>query len=263
MVGIWFDGPFSFAYETLAHHLTPQNIVEVIAMAQREQRERMKKADSLAEKLLKHKALLVAVMVVIAAACGLGFTSMVASGGDRVQIERVDEGSSSQKRADDTEHVTAKTHGASAQEVFVDIDGAVANPGVYRLSADARISDAIDAAGGLVPEADTTSLNRASKIIDGQKIHVPVAGEPSISPNQSSDDVSDEATADSSGSGLININTATATDLQELPGIGPSTAQAIVDDRTQNGVFSSIEDLMRVSGIGEKKFAKLKNGICV
>lgn len=126
------------------------------------------------------------------------------------------------------------------------------------------MSQAIDAAGGLTAEADVTGLNRASKVTDGQKIYVPTVGEQQAAlavggAEGGAVTVSGAGTS----SGLVNINTASAAELQTLSGIGPSMAQAIIDERTQNGAFASVDDLMRVSGIGEKKLAKIKDCICV
>lgn len=152
------------------------------------------------------------------------------------------------------------------KETVVHVDGAVAHPGVYVLRGESvRVNDAIESAGGLLPEAETAGLNLAARLEDGQKVHVPVVGE-ELEPTVI--DVSQNSAVavggqSNAGSGLININTATEAELQQLPGIGEALAAAIVDDRASNGPFASIEDLMRVSGIGEKKFAKLRDGICV
>lgn len=156
---------------------------------------------------------------------------------------------------------TEATQEAAPDPVVVHVDGAVTEPGVYTLELDApRVNDAILAAGGLAADADTTSLNLADVLADGQKVHVPVEGEAT--------DSTDTATASAAAgapvsSGPVNINLAGVDELDALPGIGPSTAQAIVEDRQANGPFASAEDLMRVSGIGEKKFAKLVGRICV
>ena len=149
-------------------------------MAQREQHERVKRMDRWAEKLLGHKAMVVAILVVIAAASGLAMASF--GGHSRgVSFERSNEASASDVRGagdatpNDADGSSAKS--SSAAEVYVDVDGAVVKPGVYRLKDGARVSQAIDAAGGLAAEADVTGLNRASKITDGQKIYVPTVGE--------------------------------------------------------------------------------------
>jgi|GEM_PF-5461849 len=149
-------------------------------MAQREQHERVKRMDRWAEKLLGHKAMVVAILVVIAAASGLAMAGFGGHSSD-VSFERSDEASASDVRGagdaspDDADEPAAKS--SSAAEVYVDVDGAVVKPGVYRLKDGARVSQAIDAAGGLTAEADVTGLNRASKITDGQKIYVPTVGE--------------------------------------------------------------------------------------
>ena len=234
-------------------------------MAQREQHERVKRMDRWAEKLLGHKAVVVAILVVIAAASGLAMASFN-SRSSGVSFERSDEASASDVRgsgdASPDDESSAKS--SSAAEVYVDVDGAVVRPGVYRLKDGARVSQAIDAAGGLTAEADVTGLNRASKITDGQKIYVPTVGEQQAAAAVGGAESSTATTPGAgSSSGLVNINTASAAELQTLSGIGPSMAQSIIDERTKNGAFASVDDLMRVSGIGEKKLAKIKDCICV
>ena len=234
-------------------------------MAQREQHERVKRMDRWAGKLLGHKAVVVAILVVIAAASGLAMASF---GGhsSSVSFERSDEASVSDVHgagdASSDDESSAKS--SSAAEVYVDVDGAVVRPGVYRLKDGARVSQAIDAAGGLTAEADVTELNRASKITDGQKIYVPTVGEQQAAAAVGGAESSTATTPGAgSSSGFVNINTASAAELQTLSGIGPSMAQSIIDERTKNGAFASVDDLMRVSGIGEKKLAKIKDCICV
>ncbi len=231
-------------------------------MAQREQHERVKRMDRLADKLLGHKAVVMAILVVIAMSSGLAMANL-GGGAGAVSFERTD-GSGSLVEPGSGDASSGKTSEGSstkasaAAEVYVDVDGAVVSPGVYRLKDGARVAQAIDAAGGLAPEADVTGLNRASKVVDGQKIHVPAVGE-----QQTSIAEAFASSGVSGATGLVNINTASATELQTLSGIGPSMAQSIIDERTKNGAFASVDDLMRVSGIGEKKLAKIKDCICV
>lgn len=157
----------------------------------------------------------------------------------------------------------ASTPESVAASIFVHIDGAVVAPGVYELTGSLpRVNDAVIAAGGLAGDADTSALNLAAVLSDGEKIHVPRQGE-AIVPGQASSGPASGSDGGASSSGVININTATAEELDSLPGIGPSTAAAIVEDRERNGPFTSPEDLMRVSGIGEGKFSKLKDQIRV
>ena len=168
--------------------------------------------------------------------------------------------------------VTTETSSAASTpetvtaSIFVHIDGAVVAPGVYELTGSTgslpRVNDAVIAAGGLAGDADTSALNLAAVLSDGEKIHVPRQGE-AIASGQASSGPASGSDGGASSSGVININTATAEELDSLPGIGPSTAAAIVEDRERNGPFASPEDLMRVSGIGEGKFSKLKDQIRV
>lgn len=147
--------------------------------------------------------------------------------------------------------------GAAAPEtVVVHVDGAVAAPGVYELEAPARVADAVAAAGGLAEGASTQGVNLAAPVADGEKVHVPEPGE---EPAAGTASASGEAERDSP----VNINTAGAEELDELPGVGESTALAIIEERERNGPFSCPEDIMRVSGIGEKKYEKLVGRICV
>lgn len=145
--------------------------------------------------------------------------------------------------------------------IVIDVSGAVVNPSVIELQEGDRVQDAIEAAGGLAADADVSGVNRAAKLVDGQQVYIPRAGEAATSADSAG---ATSAAGAATGNGqLININVATVEELDELPGVGPSTAQAIVDERTANGSFATIEDLMRVTGIGEKKFDKLKTLICV
>lgn len=236
-------------------------------MAQREQHERVKRMDRWAGKLLEHKAVVVAMLVVIAMASGLAMATLggesdgVTFERDATSVERADTGSADASDDGDPSSDSKKANAVS--EVYVDVDGAVVTPGVYRLREGARVAQAIDAAGGLTSEADVAGLNRASKVVDGQKIYVPHVGEQQTVDVVAGSGPGEASAGASVASDLVNINTANASELQTLSGVGPSMAQSIIDERTQNGPFTSIDDLMRVSGIGEKKFAKIKDCICI
>ena len=145
-------------------------------------------------------------------------------------------------------------------QVYVYVTGAVANPGVYSLDEGLRACDAVEAAGGLTEDADASTVNLARVLSDGEHIALPTKAEVETALAQRSAGGAGGAAVASS---LVNINTADASALETLSGVGSATAQAIISDREQNGPFSTIEDLMRVDGIGEKKFAKLKDSICV
>ena len=145
-------------------------------------------------------------------------------------------------------------------QVYVYVTGAVANPGVYSLDEGLRVCDAVEAAGGLAEDADASTVNLARVLSDGEHIDLPTKAEVEAALVQGP---AGGASGTAAATSLVNINTADASALETLSGVGSATAQAIISDREQNGPFSSIEDLMRVDGIGEKKFAKLKDSICV
>lgn len=150
------------------------------------------------------------------------------------------------------------------KDIVVYVTGAVKNPGVYNLKEGERVKDAIDMAGGSLPEADLLRLNLAQKLHDEDKLYVPKVGEiPDNELVQGSSAAGGSAGISSSGGGKININTADLSTLDTLPGIGPATAQKIIDYRNQNGPFTSIEDIKNVSGIGDKKFEQIKDKIKV
>lgn len=151
---------------------------------------------------------------------------------------------------------SASEETAASGEVVVHVAGAVSAPGVYTLPADSRVDDAVRAAGATA-DADLSQLNLAQKLADGQKITVPAAGEaPAPADNA--------APSDSSQSGaLININTATQEELETLPSIGEVRAQAILAYREEHGGFRTTDELMEVSGIGEKIFADISPHITV
>jgi competence protein ComEA len=142
---------------------------------------------------------------------------------------------------------------AVAGPVVVHVAGAVAAPGVYELVSGSRVRDAVAAAGGPTPPADVNALNLAAIVVDASRVYVPVVGE----------EVPPEATlplqVGDQPAGPVDVNRATADELDELPGVGPATAAAIVTERTRNGPFTSVDDLDRVPGIGPAKLEALRD----
>ena len=157
--------------------------------------------------------------------------------------------------ASSTAESTVPTVPTTAAVVLVHVAGAVAQPGVYQLAGDARVRDAIVAAGGPTDQADWNTLNLAAAIGDGAKVYVPVEGEavpPTYGPAPS------PVGADRTGL-PIDVNAASAAELELLPGVGPATAAAIVTERERTGPFLTVDDLDRVPGIGPAKLGALRD----
>lgn len=176
--------------------------------------------------------------------------------------------------ADGQEALLEEESPQEPDEIVVHVAGAVKKPGVYRLPPGSRVIDAIDLAGSTEDSA-LDRLNLAAPLEDGKQVTVfsinelKQQQEAGLAPSSAPAQLSGAAAyttgypgANSSG-GLININLAGQAQLEQLPGIGPALAQRIIDYRTQNGPFAAIEDLMNVSGIGEKRFEQIKSQICV
>ena len=147
--------------------------------------------------------------------------------------------------------------------MYTDIKGSVKEPGIYSFSSEERVYDVLKRAGGLLEEADSDRINFSAKIEDQQVLYIPAVGEEL--PEHLDQLVSPEgkqSTADSEPS-KININTASPSELQQIPGIGSVKAQEIIRFREENGSFQKVEDLQEISGIGEKTVEKLKNFVTI
>ncbi|WP_374991067.1 helix-hairpin-helix domain-containing protein [Streptomyces sp. LHD-70] len=165
--------------------------------------------------------------------------------------------------------------GASGGRIVVDVSGKVRSPGIHRLPAGARVADALKAAGGVRRGVDVAGLNRARLLMDGEQVVVGVPAAPGAAGGGGSASTGATSSGSSgSGSGAagagpgagagtapVSLNTATVEQLDTLPGVGPVLAQHIVDYRTQHGGFRSIDELREVNGIGERRFADLKNAV--
>jgi competence protein ComEA len=145
-----------------------------------------------------------------------------------------------------------------AADMLVHVAGAVVHPGVYSVPSGARVVDAIAAGGGVTAEANTNALNLAAPVNDGERVYVPLVGEAIVPVLAAAPGASGSATA-----GPLNLNTATTDELDELPGVGPATAEAIVAHRQQHGPFASIDSLGDVRGIGPAKLEALRGLVTV
>jgi competence protein ComEA len=140
--------------------------------------------------------------------------------------------------------------GPSSSRVVVDVVGAVRRPGLYRLPQHARIADALTRAGGSTAKADLAQVNLAAPLADGEQIVIPLRG--AAAPTGS-------ATAASSSTAPVQLSTATLEQLDSLPGVGPMTAQKILDYRQEHGAFHSVDELDAVPGIGPKRLDQLRD----
>ena len=151
------------------------------------------------------------------------------------------------------------------EKIAVYVCGGVEKPGVVTLDSGNRIIDAINACGGVLPNADVTKVNMAKLLKDGEQIQVPIQEDAHAEPSLTAETTKkvNNKSSQTINHGLININTADQAELDSLPGVGPSTAAAILEYRSQVGSFQSIEDVKKVKGIGEAKFKKMAERITI
>lgn len=180
----------------------------------------------------------------------------------------------SEAQADDANNAEGDALDARTEQkasLCVYISGCVVNPGVFYLEEGSRVADAIGAAGGMSADAAADSLNLARLLVDGEQIDVMsedeakelLEGSSSASGMSSQSGTGQGAVVPSANSGRVNINTATAQELQTIKGIGESKAAKIIAYRESNGPFSSVDDLTNVSGIGDKTLESIRDSICV
>jgi competence protein ComEA len=183
------------------------------------------------------------IMLLIAAAA----VAALAVGSLSIKLRQANE-----KVLSNSEISRASQEKSGASKIMVHVAGAVNRPGLYRLAPDARVNDAIEAAGGPTAAGDANALNLAEKVKDGQKLTVPDRSASAQTANQNA-----------AGTATVNINTASKEALMTLPGIGEVLAQNIIDYRTKNGPFSSAEEIKEVNRIGDKLYEQLKDRISV
>ena len=199
-----------------------------------------------------------AVAIVLAIGCAaLGAFFLGSHSGTVVTVD----GATALGAASDAGRPSGVPQGTPGGEIVVEVGGAVAHPGLYRLAAGSRIGDAIAAAGGYGPRVDTTAadlrLNLAALLHDGDEVHVPSRDEVAISSGAAGSGASGDGTGPGAGSGLIDLNTASAEQLDTLPGIGPATAAKIIAAREEQR-FSSIDELGSRKVVGAATLAKIR-----
>ena len=212
----------------------------------------------IADKEKTIKVLIFAIIVVVAL-----FVFLVRTGEDEELI-----GDSENSRFPSAESTSITTSSETSSDIVIcDVSGAVKNPMVVELKKGERIGDAIEAAGGLTAKADISNINRAAVVNDGDKILIPEVGSSPQSDSQVSYDPQNSPNNDTDtaqpASGKININSADSATLQQINGIGPVTADKIIEYRKSNGGFTKIEDLKNVNGIGDKTFEKMKDYVTI
>ena len=161
---------------------------------------------------------------------------------------------------EENENVELKEEAEEEKEIVIHIAGAVKTEGIIFLKEGARLNEAIEKAGGTLEEADMTQVNLACQLEDGMKVYIPKKGEV-MEENQT--DTATSEKENNNTSKKININKATQSELETLPGIGPSTAEKIISHREEKGKFKTIENIKDVSGIGEAKYNSIKDFITV
>ena len=210
----------------------------------------MRKVDESAEQaanLRRRRIMLGLVAAGLVLFCGIGWWQKTAPPADATLVARSGNAEAA-KRA--------------PQEVVVYVSGMVGHPGVLKVSAGARAIDVVNAAGGLLQGADVAKINLAQTVKDGMQIHIPGRPLEAAATNAYPVVPGTQAVAKaSSQQQKININTADATELDKLPGVGPALAGRIIEYRNANGPFKDGEELKKVKGLGESKYEKLKDKI--
>lgn len=220
---------------------------------------------------LNKKQKIILIIVAIIVMVGIGYYMYVK---DNVNVENDKENLEIEQQKIDNNENNVDSNKNDNLNIIVHISGAVNKEGVIELKENSRIADAIEKAGGLKDNACMDEINLAYKLEDGMKIHIPTIEEQKnenikeesnnyIEKKNIVGDTNTNSNKQSKQTTKVNINKATQTELEALPGIGPSIALKIVNYRKENGKFKSIEDLKQVNGIGDSKFNKIKNLITI
>lgn len=241
------------------------------------------------KKFLKNKFVIISIIAVLSIIYILSSNAIKKynfSSSEELIVENVEEGKKdADKKIDlDKGNETTKQNEENKIEtenkIFVYITGEVKNPGIVKLNENSRIIDAINSAGGTTNNANISKINLAYVLKDGMKVNIPNKEDLKNNNNfdyitmssgdgknddipESESSLSSKSDKSNTNKSAVNINTATQTELETLPGIGPSTALKIINYRNENGKFSSIDEIKNVSGIGDSKFENIKKYITV
>lgn len=183
----------------------------------------------------------------------MGFVFLQVKQRNNIVIEQGNEAVTSQKPEGVQPQPIAEPKPEEPKLMVVHVSGQVINPGIVELTEGSRINDAVKKAGGATRSADFDQVNLAAKLCDGEKVYIPKKGE-------KAENVMEQT---KSGQSTVNINTANKDELDDIPGVGPLTAEKIIEYRRTKGAFKKIEDIKNVSGIGDKKFESIKAYITI
>lgn len=219
----------------------------------------------------KKKIIISVVLIIILVVAFVIYTLMDYSSYNELDLENEILKQNTQNSVEnvETNDVNSSTNEIEEEKIAVHITGEVKKEGIIYLNKGARIVDAIEEAGGETKEADLSQVNLAYELQDGQKIYIPNKNEKIseyITENSGNNVViegNESQGYEEGGNGKVNINTANQTELESLPGIGPALAQRIIEYREENGEFRSIEELQNVKGIGDSKYANIKDNVTV
>ena len=212
---------------------------------------------------LNKKQKIIIIILLIILACG--FCYYVYTKDDNILENTVEENISNEIQEN-----IVNTSEVSNSKIIVHISGAVNKEGIVELEENSRVADAIEKAEGVKEDADMSKVNLAFVLEDGMKVYIPSVNEKSsneqielVTKDIGTEEANNVSSTQNNKQAKVNINTATQNELENLPGIGPSTASKILQYRKENGKFNSIDEIKEVSGIGEAKFNKIKDLIVV
>ena len=200
----------------------------------------------------------VVVLLLVLAAVAVAVTAFSAGGGATEVVGAADPSPASGDPSGVATGAAGSAAAPASGPVFVHVLGQVVAPGLYEVPAGSRLVDVVAAAGGFTPEADQGGVNLARTVTDGEQVRVPAVGETPPEAGAAGTAGAAGAAGSTTSDPLVHLGTATAAELEALPGVGPATSAAILTWRDEHGGFRSVDDLLEVPGIGEKTLEKLR-----